>query len=73
MRRRRRRREVAGRNRSRARNPLAWLCQGRSPDREALGRLPSAGHLGFVYKGKTPDGAEYRYTKAKEALIELAG
>jgi hypothetical protein len=30
----------------------------------------TAGHLGFVYKGKTPDGAEYRYAKAKAALVE---
>ena len=27
------------------------------------------GHVGFVYKGRTPEGAEYRYTKAKEALV----
>jgi hypothetical protein len=30
----------------------------------------AAGHLGFVYQGKTPDGAEYRYTKAKASLVE---
>lgn len=30
----------------------------------------AAGHVGFVYQGKTPDGAEYRYTKAKASLIE---
>jgi hypothetical protein len=30
----------------------------------------TAGHVGFVYQGRVPDGAEYRYTKAKAALVE---
>jgi hypothetical protein len=30
----------------------------------------AAGHVGFVHRGKTPDGAEYRYTKAKASLVE---
>jgi hypothetical protein len=30
----------------------------------------TAGHVGFVYKGRVPDGAEYRYAKAKEALVK---
>ena len=49
-----------------------------SPD-FAKGEVPIAklwtavlehGHVGFVYKGKTPEGAEYRYAKAKAALVE---
>jgi hypothetical protein len=46
------------------------FAKGEVPTAKLWEATLAAGHVGFVYQGKTPDGAEYRYTKAKASLVE---
>jgi hypothetical protein len=49
---------------------LPGFAKGEVPIAKLWDATLAAGHLGFVYKGRVPDGAEYRYAKAKEALVK---